>query len=98
MAIEEDLGRGDITSELFFKDDVIEKAHIVSREEIVVCGIDVVREILTCYDERLKLKVLVDDGKLAYVGCKIATIEGPVGSQTDRESCPGQVEAGVSQR
>ena len=42
MAVEEDLGQGDTTSELFFKDDTIAKANIVSREEIVVCGMDVV--------------------------------------------------------
>jgi nicotinate-nucleotide pyrophosphorylase (carboxylating) len=85
MSIEEDLGQGDLTSELFFTDDNVEKAHIVSREEIVVCGMDVVREILSCYDTRLRLKVMVDDGELAYVGCKIATIEGPVGSMLSAE-------------
>jgi nicotinate-nucleotide pyrophosphorylase (carboxylating) len=85
MSIEEDLGQGDLTSELFFTDDVVEKAHIVSREEIVVCGMDVVREILACYDNRLRLKVLVNDSKLAYVGCKIATIEGPAGSMLSAE-------------
>ena len=85
MAIEEDLGQGDMTSELFFKDDAIEKAHIISREEIVVCGMDVAREILSSYDNRLRLKVLVNDGKLAYVGCRLAMIEGPVGSMLSAE-------------
>jgi nicotinate-nucleotide pyrophosphorylase (carboxylating) len=77
MAIEEDFGQGDSTSELFFKDDAVAKANVISREEIVVCGMNVVREILRCYDERLKLKVLVNDGESAHVGCKIATITGP---------------------
>lgn len=78
IAIEEDLGRGDVTTQLLFRDNDIAKANIISREEIVVCGMDIVREILRCYDERLKLKVLVGDGKPAYVGCKMATIEGPL--------------------
>jgi len=78
MAIEEDLGQGDMTSELFFKDDTTAKANIISREEIVVCGMPAVREILRCYDEKLKLKVHMDDGQAAHVGCKIATIEGPL--------------------
>jgi nicotinate-nucleotide pyrophosphorylase len=43
MAISEDLGQGDMTSELLFKDDTMAKANIISREEIVVCGMDVVR-------------------------------------------------------
>jgi len=38
MAIEEDLGRGDVTSELLFKRDTIDRANIISREEIIVCG------------------------------------------------------------
>jgi len=85
MAIEEDLGTGDMTSELLFKDDTIAKSNIISREEIVVCGMDVAREILKRFDERLKLKVLVKDGESAYVGCKIAIIEGPLRSMLSAE-------------
>jgi len=85
MAIEEDLGRGDMTSELLFKDDTMAKSNIISREEIVVCGMDVAREILKCFDKRLKLRVLVKDGQSAYVGCKIATIEGPLRSTLSAE-------------
>jgi nicotinate-nucleotide pyrophosphorylase (carboxylating) len=78
MAIEEDLGRGDITSELLFSNDTIAKANIISREEIVVCGMGVAREILKCYDERLKLKVRIDDGQPAHVGSRLGTVEGPL--------------------
>jgi nicotinate-nucleotide pyrophosphorylase (carboxylating) len=85
MAVEEDLGQGDTTSELFFKDDVIEKANVISREEIVVSGMDIVREILSCYDKRLKLKVLIDDGRSAHVGSRLATIEGPLISMLSAE-------------
>ena len=85
MAIEEDLGQGDMTSRLFVRDNTIAKANIVSREEIVVCGMDIVREILRCYDEKLKLKVRVDDGGSAYVGRKIAAIEGPLCSMLSAE-------------
>jgi nicotinate-nucleotide pyrophosphorylase (carboxylating) len=85
MAVEEDLGQGDTTSELFFKDDTIAKANVVSREEIIVCGMDVVREILKYYDKKLKLKVLVNDGESAHVGCRIGAIEGPLCSMLSAE-------------
>ena len=85
MAIEEDLGQGDTTSELLFKADATEKANIISREEIIVCGMPIVREILKRYDEKLKLKVHVNDGEPAHVGCKIATIEGPLRSMLSAE-------------
>lgn len=85
MAIEEDLGAGDMTSEILFKDDTIAKYNIISREEIVVCGMDVAKEVLKRFDKRLKLKVFVSDGETAYVGCKIATIEGPLRSMLSAE-------------
>ncbi|MHC4123988.1 MAG: hypothetical protein ACYSSI_10475, partial [Planctomycetota bacterium] len=60
MAIEEDLGRGDMTSELFIPENSLAAANIISREEIVVCGIEIVREILKTYDKDLKLRVFIN--------------------------------------
>jgi len=85
MAIEEDLGQGDLTSKLLFKRDTIDKANVISREEIIVCGMDVSREILKHYDSRLKLKVYVNDSQSAHVSCKLATIEGPLRSMLSAE-------------
>jgi nicotinate-nucleotide pyrophosphorylase (carboxylating) len=85
MAIDEDLGRGDVTSELLFKENIVDKANIISREEIVVSGVEVVQEILKCYDERLKLKIIIHDGEQAHVGSKIAAIKGPLRSMLTAE-------------
>jgi len=85
MAIEEDLGKGDVTSELLFEDDMVAKANIISREEIIVCGMDITREILKCYDKRLKLKVHINDGESAHVGSKLAVIGGPLRSMLTAE-------------
>jgi len=85
MAIEEDLGPGDVTSELLFTDDAVAKANIVSREEIIVAGMDLAAEILKCYDERLSLKVRINDGGVAHVGSKLGTIEGPLRSMLSAE-------------
>jgi len=78
MAVAEDFGGGDVTSELLFDADRMASAAIVSREEIVVCGNTVVTEVLRAYDERLSLKVHIADGQTAHVGGKIATIAGPL--------------------
>jgi len=80
LAIEEDLGLGDMTSELLFGDNVRDEADIISREEIVVCGMNIVKELLRMYDSRIKLKVLVRDGQHAYVGCRLATLIGSLRS------------------
>ena len=78
MAIEEDLGSGDVTSELLFKDDIQAEAHFVSREEIVVCGIGIAETILKRYDERLSIDVHVEDAKAAHIGQRLATVRGPL--------------------
>ncbi len=85
IAISEDIGTGDITSRLICPDNSRAKANIVSREEITVCGMDVVREILKQFDKRLKLKVFVTDGRHACIGKKIASIEGPLSSMLSAE-------------
>lgn len=85
IAIEEDIGSGDITSELLFKNDFITENNIISREEIVVCGMSIAKEILAAFDKRLKLKVSVKDGEVAHVGRKIATIKGPLRSMLSAE-------------
>ncbi len=78
MAIAEDLGSGDVTSELLFKDDVQAEAHFISREEIIVCGIGIAQTILKRYDERLCIDVHVQDAKAAHIGQRLATVRGPL--------------------
>jgi nicotinate-nucleotide pyrophosphorylase (carboxylating) len=85
MAMEEDLGRGDVTTDLLFQDGTRAKAMIVTREEIVVAGLPVVKEILRQYDERLKMTAYFQDGQSAHVGSKLAMIEGPLRSMLSVE-------------
>lgn len=84
LAVEEDLGRGDMTSELLINHRTA-KANIISREEIIVCGMEILPEILGCYDEKLKLMVNIKDGYPAHVGSKLATIRGPLRSMLSAE-------------
>ena len=85
MAIEEDLGAGDMTSELLFKEDTLARANIISREEIVVSGMDIAAEILKRYDEKLRFKIHINDGESAHVSSKLATIDGPLRSMLTAE-------------
>jgi len=84
-AVREDYGRGDLTSEITIAADAKGRADIVTREEIVVCGMDIVAEVLKYYDERLRLKVYIDDGERARVADRIGTIEGPLRSMLSAE-------------
>ncbi len=85
MAVEEDFGGGDPTSEITIADDVVARANIVTREEIVVCGMEIVGEVLKHYDKRLKLRVLIKDGVRANVANRLGVIEGPLRSMLSAE-------------
>jgi nicotinate-nucleotide pyrophosphorylase (carboxylating) len=85
MAVEEDFGGGDPTSEITFTADENGKASLITREEIVVCGMDLVREVLKLYDENLKLRVLIEDGYRANVANRLGIIEGPIRTMLSAE-------------
>jgi len=85
MAVEEDFGGGDPTSEITIADDIVAKAGVVTREEIVVCGMEIVREVLKRYDKKLKLRVLIKDGARANVANRLGVIEGPLRSMLGSE-------------
>lgn len=85
IAIHEDFGDGDPTSEITVGENERAKGYLVSREEIVVSGMELAKEILKRYDSRLKLKVLVKDGYRASVADKLGVIEGPLRSMLSAE-------------
>lgn len=78
LAVVEDFGNGDPTSNLTIDSQATAKADLISREEIVVCGMPIVEEVLKKYDTNLKIKVIKKDGQRANVADKIGTIEGPM--------------------
>ena len=80
MAIAEDRGSGDVTSELLFKGSVNARARIVAREDLIVCGMDLVHEVLCQYDDQLKLEILTRDGQFVPKQAVMAVIEGPLTS------------------
>ena len=78
MAIEEDYGGRDPSSELMIPAGAKGKTYIITREEIVVSGMNVAREVLKKYDAKLKLKILKHDGQRANVADRLGVIEGPI--------------------
>ena len=85
LAVAEDLGKGDITSKLVIPLSSLAKADIITRENIVVAGMDVVHEILKQYDRKLSLNVRIADGKKAKKGQSLATITGPAAAMLSAE-------------
>lgn len=85
LAVDEDFGGGDPSSMITISSGDVARTTLISREEIVVCGMDVVKEVLARYDNRLKLRVIKQDGSRANVADKLAVIEGPLRSMLSAE-------------
>ena len=85
IAVYEDFGKGDPTSEITVGADEIARGFLVSREEIVVCGMEMVPLILQKYDGRLEFKALVQDGCRASVADKLGVIKGPLRAMLSAE-------------
>jgi nicotinate-nucleotide pyrophosphorylase (carboxylating) len=85
LAVIEDFGKGDPTSELTVGADELSRANVVTREEIVVCGMEIAAEILKRYDPRLKLRPLIEDGQRASVADRLGVIEGPLRAMLSAE-------------
>ena len=85
IAVEEDFGRGDPSSAITIPAETKGRAHLITREEIVVSGLVLVDEILKRYDPNLKFKMIKKDGQHANVADKLGTIEGPLRAMLSAE-------------
>ena len=75
IALAEDLGDGDITSELIPASKTIE-AIVLSREEAVVCGVDWVNEVLAQIDSNVSIDWSVAEGMLVNAGTELLKLRG----------------------
>ena len=61
LALAEDLGRGDITSELLVPPATTGRAVVVAREELRVCGVGITRSLVQQAGFRLQTEILQQD-------------------------------------
>jgi len=76
LAIEEDLGLGDITSDNIFTAQDRARAVIVAKEDLVLSGMDIARQTFWYVDETLLFTPLKKDGDLVKKGEKVLELEG----------------------
>ncbi len=75
-ALKEDIGSGDITSELILPRKKKIKARILAKENGVVCGLDVARVVFRAVDKRIRFHTKTCDGKKVKKGEILARLEG----------------------
>jgi quinolinate synthase len=77
LAIAEDIGPGDATSEAVLPDDLILYGRIVAKRAGVIAGLPVVAEVLAQVDPVLCFTPHVQDGDRVAPGNLVAEVQGP---------------------
>jgi nicotinate-nucleotide pyrophosphorylase (carboxylating) len=80
LALSEDIGKGDLTSEALVGNDLSGKAVIVSKQEGILAGLEAAKLVFQVVDPKIIFRSLKQDGESIKKGDKIALILGRVKS------------------
>ena len=76
LAIEEDLGRGDATTQAVVGPEISATAHLVARQRLTVAGLDVAAAVFHRLDPSIAIETHMADGAEAQPGTRVATYRG----------------------
>lgn len=79
LALKEDIGSGDITTQATVPENLKAKAIIFAKEEGIICGLEVAKMVFKMLEPKIIFKKLVKDGDKVIFGEKIAEISGKAG-------------------
>ena len=80
LALAEDIGPGDVTTNALIDPRLRGRAELVARERGILAGMPVVHRLLRTFDAKLKLSNALKDGSTLERGTRIGVIGGPVAS------------------
>jgi len=75
-ALEEDIGLGDVTTEVTVKQDTVARAELVAKEDFVLAGLDVAAEVFRVLDSAVSFEKISTDGRAVAKGEVIAWLRG----------------------
>lgn len=76
LALKEDIGAGDVTSEYFVAEDKQSESYIYAKADGVLAGIEVAAEVFRRIDPSLVVKFLKQDGEAISYGDHVLEISG----------------------
>ncbi|MBM3243793.1 MAG: carboxylating nicotinate-nucleotide diphosphorylase [Candidatus Omnitrophica bacterium] len=79
-ALVEDIGRGDITTQLTIPKDKEIVAKILLKEDCIICGLEVAEKVFKTIDTSVIFKALVSEGKKVKKGKYVARVAGKASS------------------
>ena len=80
LALAEDLGKGDVTTNSLIPNEKMGVASILAKEEGILAGVEIAEEVFRQVDAELKVKTLLKDGAKVGSGDVIATVAGKIAS------------------
>jgi len=76
LALDEDIGPGDVTTEATIDENATSVARIICKEDLVLVGSDIAKRIFETLDNNISWTAKVTDGTICKSGDLIAKIEG----------------------
>lgn len=76
LALTEDIGSGDITSQAIIPKTKRAKAIIKAKQDFIVCGLDIVEQVLKTKEKTIVFEKIRNDGDPVTKGDILATVEG----------------------
>jgi nicotinate-nucleotide pyrophosphorylase (carboxylating) len=76
MALEEDIGEGDVTAGYFVPEDRMARAFVTVRKEGVISGMELAERVFLEVDPSLEVLLLVKDGSKVAAGAMLMQVEG----------------------
>jgi nicotinate-nucleotide pyrophosphorylase (carboxylating) len=77
LALSEDIGRGDLTTEATVSPDTVAAAEVLQKSPGVVCGLPVLARVFSAVDPRVRVTAMVDEGSFDVHRRVVAHIDGP---------------------
>ncbi len=86
LAFAEDIGDGDHTTLCCIPADAMGKSHLLIKEDGILAGVEVAKEVFRRFDPEMRVDVLINDGAAVKKGDVAMVVEGRVRSllQTER--------------
>ena len=78
LALAEDLGKGDATTEALIPGDRQGTGFVVAKEEGILAGTEAANRVFQRVDPELKVDILLEDGARVKPGSKVATVSGRI--------------------
>lgn len=75
-ALEEDIGLGDVTTEVTVAHDTMARAQLVAKEDFTLAGLNVAAEVFRVLDPSVSFEKILVDGRSVHKGEVIAWLKG----------------------